>query len=113
MNYDKIIVELLGRIQTLEEQMKLLMEKEGASAPCEKVSTPQIREYIEGLKAEAKSNGNQTLILKAGDVHRALKLKSAMPMVCNAMRQCMGISDTVLHQTSSGYSSTLQIEYEL
>ena len=49
----------------------------------------------------------------AGDIHREKKLKSAMPMVCNAMRQCMGDFDEVLYETASGYSSTLKIEYKL
>ena len=114
MNYDKVIVELLTRIQVLEDQVKLLMEKQQDNdKPQNKISTGDIRDYIKFLKTEAKNNGCSVLTIKAGDIHREKKLKSAMPMVCNAMRQCMGSEDRILHQTASGYSSTLEIEYKL
>ena len=78
-----------------------------------KISTGDIRDYIEECKNVAKNNGEVKLVLVAGDIHREKKLKSAMPMVCNAMRQCMGDFDKVLYETASGYSSTLKIEYKL
>ena len=47
MDYEKIIVELLSRIQVLEEQVaSLLSEKEEANKE-EKMTTKEIREYIE------------------------------------------------------------------
>lgn len=114
MNYDKVIIELLGRIQTLEEQVKFLMDKENNSDKSKnKISTGDIRAYIEELKTDARNAGSDILLLKAGDIHREKKLKSSMPMVCNAMRQCMGSEDKILYQTASGYSSTLEIEYKL
>ncbi len=119
MNYEKIIVELLSRIQTLEEKVDLLMnERPAENAPkthneIVKVKTKDIREYIEAQKAEAKNNGEESIILRASDLHRINRLKNAMPMVCNAMRQCMGENDIVLHETPSGYSSSLEIKYVL
>ena len=114
MNYDKIILELLERIKNLEEQVAVLMEKEQKSNTySNKVSTGNIRAYIEERKTSAKSQNECVLVLVAGDVHKKLQLKSAMPMVCNAMRQCMGDEDKVLYETASGYSSTLKIEYKL
>ena len=115
MNYEKIIVELLGRIQVLEEQVAILMEqqespKENAG---EKITTEKIRQYIIQLKANAKTNGKKILILTARDIHGDLNLKSRYPMVCNAMRDCMGNNDIVLFQPPKGNSSTLQIEYKL
>ena len=112
MNYDNIILELLDRIKVLEEQVKFLMEKE-KTAPINKISTRDIKDYINECKKIARDNGKDCLVLVAGDIHREMKLKSAMPMVCNAMRQCMDIEDIVLYETASGYSSTLKIEYKL
>ena len=114
MNYDKVIVELLARIQVLEDQVSFLMESgHDVGKSKNKISTSDIRDYIEELKEEARNNGCSVLVIKAGDIHREKKLKSAMPMVCNAMRQCMGNEDKILFQTASGYSSTLEIEYKL
>ncbi|MBO7217910.1 MAG: hypothetical protein J6V50_04340 [Clostridia bacterium] len=114
MNYDNIILELLDRIKVLEEQVNVLMEKDREKpVPINKISTGNIRDYINECKIAARNNGNESLVLVAGDIHREMKLKSAMPMVCNAMRQCMDIEDIVLYETASGYSSTLKIEYKL
>ena len=123
MNYDKVIVELLARIQVLEDQVKLLMSKEDLfegqtlqerkGREVVKLKTQDIRDYIEELKSNAKKEGENILVLKAGNIHREKHLKCAMPMVCNAMRQCMQEGDEVLRKTPSGYSSTLEIKYKL
>lgn len=123
MNYEKIIVELLSRIQTLEEKVDILMNsksEETASKAhdevvCDvvKVTTKDIRDYIELQKEDAKNKGEEFLILRASDIHRMNHLKNAMPMVCNAMKQCMSENDIVLHTTPSGYSSSLEIKYIL
>ena len=114
MNYDKIILELLDRIKVLEEQVAVLMEKEQPhKETTSKITTADIREYIETCKCAARIDGKHSLVLISGNIHREIKLKSAMPMVCNAMRQCMGKDDRVLYETASGYSSTLKIEYML
>lgn len=123
MNYEKIIVELLSRIQTLEEKVDILMNsksEETASKAhdevvCDvvKVTTKDIRDYIELQKEDAKNKGEEFLILRASDIHRMNHLKNAMPMVCNAMKQCMSENDIVLHTTPSGYSSSLEIKYML
>ena len=114
MNYDNIILELLDRIKVLEEQVKILMEKDKEKPSLiNKISTKDIRDYIDECKINARNNDKVSLVLVAGDIHREMKLKSAMPMVCNAMRQCMTSEDVVLYETASGYSSTLKIEYKL
>ncbi len=115
MNYDKIIVELLGRIQVLEEQVAILMKEKNRMLEQEtnKISTDNIRQYIVELKKSAKESGKNYIILKSGDIHKALKLKSAMPQVCNAMRQSMSEGDIVLHTTPSGNSSTIEIQYNV
>ena len=113
MNYEKIIVELLGRIQVLEEQVAVLMKekKQVLDQETNKISTDDIRQYIVKLKKSAKMSGKNFIVLKSGDIHKELKLKSAMPQVCNAMRQSMNEGDVVLHTTPSGNSSTIEIQY--
>ena len=114
MNYENIILELLDRIKVLEDQVKVLMEKDQEKAvSINKTSTADIRNYIENCKTVARNNDQKNLVLVAGDIHREMKLKSAMPMVCNAMRQCMRSEDKILYETASGYSSTLKIMYEV
>ena len=115
MNYEKIIVELLGRIQLLEEQVTMLMNERNRETvqDTEKVTTEDIRLYIANLKKSAKEAGKSFVILKSGDIHKAMQLKSAMPQVCNAMRQSMGEGDVILHTTPSGNSSTIEIRYNL
>ena len=123
MNYEKIIVELLTRIQALEEKVDILMnDKSTGNAPVTheesvnnvvKVKTKDIRDYIEAQKTEAKNRGEDFIVLRASDLHRINRLKNGMPIVCNAMRQCMRENDEILHQTPSGYSSSLEIKYYL
>ena len=115
MNYKKIIVELLGRIQVLEEQVAMLMQEKNQAIEQEinKITTDDIRQYILELKRAAKNVGKPFIILKSGDIHKALNLTSRMPQVCNAMRQSMNVGDIVLHTTPSGNSSTIEIQYNV
>ena len=112
MNYEKIIVELLGRIQILEEQVATLMEERNRVMQEEtKITTEDIRQYIARVKLASKESGKDVVVLKSGDIHKVLDLKNAMPQVCNAMRQSMKTGDIVLHTTPSGNSSTIEIQY--
>ena len=115
MNYEKIIVELLGRIQVLEEQVATLMQEKNQASEqaANKITTDDIRQRILELKKSAKEEGKTFIILKSGNIHKELKLKSAMPQVCNAMRQSMNDGDIVLHTTPSGNSSTIEIQYNV
>ena len=115
MDYEKVIVELLSRIQTLEEQVTVLIAQQDSKKEKagEKVTTEDIRQYIKQLKIDSKAAGKEILILTARDVHRKLNLKSRFPMVCNAMRDCMNDDDIILFQPPKGNSSTLEIEYRL
>jgi hypothetical protein len=115
MNYEKIIVELLGRIQVLEEEVAMLMQEKNQASEQEanKITTDDIRQHILELKKAAKDTGKTFIILKSGDIHKELNLKSRMPQVCNAMRQSMNEGDIVLHTTPSGNSSTIEIQYNV
>ena len=70
MNYEKIIVELLGRIQILEEQVAVLMKNQGAEQETSKTTTEDIRKYIADLKKSAKESGKNVIVLKSGDIHK-------------------------------------------
>jgi len=118
MNYDTIIIEMLSRIQKLEDEVKQLKgsmptdaSQNSSAVSFSKVSTADIRNYIEELKYAASDHGDRFLILKANDIHKAMKLRSRLPMVCNAMRQAMSGEDEILHETASGYSSTFEVKY--
>ena len=113
MNYDTVIVEMLSRIQALEEQVAELKseQKKETEKDIIKISTADIRQFIDGMINEAATNGQDSIILKALDIHNAMNLTSRYPMVCNAMRQCMKDGDQVIFETQSGYSSTLKIKY--
>lgn len=123
MNYDRIIVEMLSRIQDLEERVDALSARLNGDAADEaektdkadeaKASTADIRDYIEAQKRAARQSGKASLTLRASEIHNAMGLNKRYPMVCNAMRQCMGEGDAVVHETPSGYSSTLEISYSL
>ena len=115
MNYEKIIIELLGRIQVLEEKVDMLMQEKNKAFEQEenKITTDDIRQHIFELKKSAKDAGKTFIVLKSGEIHKELKLKSAMPQVCNAMRQSMNEGDIVLHTTPSGNSSTIEIRYNV
>ena len=112
MEYEKIILELLGRIQLLEEKVAVLETKtrKGEKAI---ITTSDICKYIKELKILAKEEGKNSLVLISRDIHKQLELKNRFPMVCNAMRQCMEENDNILFQPPKGNSSTLEIEYKL
>lgn len=112
---------MYSRIQTLEDEVKILKEamrggeEEQTSELSEngKISTADIRNYIEKRKQKALESGNDELTLLASEIHNSMGLNNKYPMVCNAMRQCMGKSDIIIHETASGYSSSLEIRYFL
>lgn len=115
MNYERTILELLDRIQTLEEQVAILMAEKNNIVRKEDntMTTQEIREYIQQLKNTAKSQGKNSLVLRSGDIHKDLRLKDRMPPVCDAMYQMMLDGDKILHTTPSGKSSTIEIQYFL
>ena len=118
MNYEKIIIELLSRIQDLEEAVAALQSRvetldSGVEKEKPQATTGEIRNYILDKIAAAGNAGEESITIRASDIHRELKLKSRFPMVCNAMRQCMKANDEVLFETPSGYSSSLEIKYYL
>ena len=114
MNYERTILELLDRIQTLEEQVAALMAKDNdTNKEDNTMTTQEIREYIQQLKNTAKAQGKTTLTLRSGELEKEMNLKHRLPMICNAMYQMMLDGDKILHTTPSGKSSTIEIQYSL
>ena len=110
MDYDKIIIEMLSRIQKLEEEVEKL---KGADSKEKKVTMTDIREFIEEMTKDAIRSGESSLEIRASEIHKAMGLKQRFPMVCNAMRQCMGNNDYIIHETASGNSSSFSVCYRL
>ena len=110
MQYDTVVLELLQRVQKLEEEVAALKSGEKKQ---KKVTTADIREYIAEKLEKKRKKGETHLTVCARDVHKALPLKNAMPMVCNAMYSLMKDGDEILKKSASGYSSTLTIRYAL
>lgn len=123
MNYDTIILELLSRVQALEEQVQELKTKgefssteksrEDKLSTTKKITTGHIKDYIETQKQNARERGQKSLTLIARDIGNELRIKQRYPMICNAMRQSMNTSDEIVSSPASGYSSTLEIKYYL
>lgn len=118
MNYDSVILEMLSRIQVLEEEVKKMSDNSNQkivelTKEEKTITTSDIKKYIDGLINEAKNNGKESIVLIARDIHNELKLKQRYPMVCNAMKQCMKANDEIIFSPKSGYSSTLEIKYKL
>ncbi len=112
MEYEKIILELLMRVKVLEEKVELLSLQDVAT-PSKQAGTAEIKSYIMSLKQDAKDRSLPSLVIKANDIHKAMGLRSRMPAVCNAMKQCMNSGDIILFETASGFSSTYTIKYIL
>ena len=116
MNYETIILELLERVQNLEKEMKEL--KEGVKEkPIEnttgKSNTQLAREYIQQKKTEARERGEESIVLLAGDIQKAIGLKNRPVIICNAMKQLMTDKDEILFAPPSGNSTTVKIKYYL
>ena len=133
MNYDKIILELLDRIKTLEEKVSELEKgnKEKTSCLNDKTEesnyknrtirfdyvggntslTDLARKYIQDRKIDARNNGETELVLLANDIQKALRVSNRTPCICQAMYDQMEDEDEVLFAPPSGKSTTVRIKY--
>ena len=110
MNYDKIILELLDRIKTLEERVAALEAPHQESG--EKMNlTARAREYILQQKQLAGQAGKNEVILVCNDIQKAIGVTNRAPAVCSAMYACMTAGDEVLFAPPSGKSTTVRIRY--
>jgi hypothetical protein len=82
-------------------------------APRSSGLTQEVRDYIISLLDEAKSEGEEFLDLRSGDLHKELGLKDRLPSVCGAMESIPAYQWTKLSDSPSGKSTTKVIRYYL
>lgn len=125
MNYDRIILELLDRVKTLEEKVNMLQgqsiqqnqpvlnETDDTPAPQEPlVSTQQVLEFISKKKQEAQTIGLDTVTLKAGDIAKELGAVNRIVIIINAMKQAMGEFDRIISNVNNN-SILFEVCYNL
>ena len=120
MNYEKIILELLERIKTLEDKVSMLEEKSKTKEPAHSDTqknysnlTQKAREYITEKKAHAKAEGLKEITLLCNDIQKALGVTQRPASICRAMYDSMNLSDEIVFAPSKGLSTTLKIKYYL
>ena len=131
MNYDKIILELLDRIKSLEDRVSELesgpyadamkiVEDQGYvyrpqnTAAARKPSLTQAaRDYIDEQKKLAKAAGKTELELLCNDIQIALGVTNRTPCICQAMYDKMDKNDVVVSAPPSGKSTTVRVKYFL
>jgi len=119
MNYERIILELLERIQILEDKVEALERNCQGEAPQNSNDQPAkktnltagAKAYIIAQKAEAKQKGLSEIILVCNDIQKALGAINRAPAICSAMYDCMAEGDEVLFAPPSGKSTTVKIRY--
>lgn len=121
MNYERIILELMERIQILEEKVAMLEENNKASqqvkadAPVSKKSSLGVRakEYILEQKRAANEAGFSEITLVCNDIQKVLGVVNRAPAICQAMYECMTKGDEVLYKPNSGMSTAVKVKYYL
>jgi hypothetical protein len=124
MNYEKIILELLDRIKTLEEKVAVLEKTEQVIPESEErkqklpymrknTLTQQARDYITEKKEEAKKQGLKEITLLCNDIQIALGVTNRTPCICTAMYDCMTEGDVVVSAPPSGKSTTVLVKYSI
>ncbi len=133
-NYETIVLELMQRVQELEKRVHTLelicnekgeigisYDVKGIPEECsvslvqkKKTKMQIIREYLKKLLTENKMNGNSEIVLRAGDIEKAVGLQNRTVMVVNAMYELQKeYRSEIISTTSSGYSTTVTIKYFL
>lgn len=110
-NYIKDGFNSNDHINNKKKSSKIIIQSIKNDVDNVKVSTNQIRAYIEKILNEAKEAGFDYIDIISGDIHKRMNLKNKMPSVCSAMYQLVKEKDVILHKTPSGKSSTIKIRY--
>ena len=112
MEYEKTILTLMEKVASLEERVSALegKEKEAPKMP-RGYYTDIVKKQIHRDISEARKSGKNRITLTAGDIQREVGLKNRLPLVCNAMRDCMDARSVIEHETPSGQSSTFSVTW--
>ena len=112
MNYDKIIIEMLDRIKTLEDKVTTLEENRKETQGNKGGTLTQgVRDYIMQRKMQAKAQGLTEIVLLCNGLQKEFGVTNRAPAVCAAMYDCMEEGDEVLFAPPSGKSTTVKIKY--
>ena len=117
MNYDKIIIELLDRIKTLEGRVDALEKDKinyGVRQERKRIKfTDEVKEYIGKMKRQAAERGEKELICICNDIQKHFGVSNRAPSVCDAMYACLSDGDEILSAPPSKHSTTVKIKYFL
>ena len=116
MNYERVILELLERIQVLEEKVAILEDNNSNiitsnSLPQKKSLVSMAKDYIINQKQLAKQNGLSEITLLCNDIQKALGVTNRTPSICAAMYDCMSTNDEIIYNPPSGKSTAVKIKY--
>lgn len=80
------------------------------------IGIKEIKAFIRAQINYAKSTHSQSIKLSAGEIHKLLNLKQAVPSVCDAMKQVASefsnASIFIPETVKSGYSTTVELYIE-
>lgn len=81
----------------------------------QKTSNPsidEVRDFIEKEIMRVKELGMTELVVRSGEIHKALKMSRALPTVCSAMRTLKGdFRYEILEEPPKGNGSRLVFKY--
>lgn len=96
-------IQRAGKIGDWEEEQ----EKADAEPPL-LVRTAQVYDYIQSKKEEAKEEGREFLVLRAGEIGKHFGANNRLQVILNAMQKAMGADDI-----SSGSATMYEVRYNL
>ena len=77
------------------------------------ISVSEVRKYITNLLQQKKEAGENSCILRAGDLQKQLGLVNATPTVCDAMTKKINYEYDIIFAPPKGKSTKLTIKYHL
>ena len=77
------------------------------------VTTEDFQRALQDRFRRAESQGERWLVVRAGDLHQAVKAENRMPTCCGAMVAAMEPGDVVMESPPSGQGASLTIFYWL
>ena len=93
-------------------QIETVLDKNGPkTGNGKKANKQEIVNYIKSVLSQTQLQGKTYVILRTGDVEKAVGLSQRIVSVCHAMYDCMKTNDEVLSAPPSGYSTTVTIKY--